>query len=224
MDWFSADEYELARQVLQRGIAACYLIAFVSTITQFPALLGERGLLPVPRLLARIRYRQSPSVFHWRYSDRMLLAICWMCAAIAASLVIGLPQLGQPWLPMISFLVLWAAYLSIVNVGQTFYSFGWESLLVEAGFIVALLGSQEIAAPIVIILFTRWLVSRLEVLGNHLVQLGVPIFPFAPQPLASIAATPFPTTPTRGRVGGSTSSRASRATPCGCRGNSRPTI
>ena len=223
MDWFSADEYELARQVLQRGIAACYLIAFVSPITQFPALLGERGLLPVPRLLARISYRQSLSVFHWRYFDRVLLAICWRCAAIAASLVICLPQLGQPWLPMISFLVLWAAHLSIVNVGQTFYLFGWDSLLVEAGFVVAFLGSRAIAPPIAMFLFTRWLVFRPEVLGNHLVPLGVPIFLFAPQPFASIAATPTPTTPTRGRVGGSTSSRASRATPCGWRGNSRRT-
>jgi len=32
-------------------------------------------------------------------------------------------------------------------------------------------------------------VHRLEVLGNHVVQLGVPIFLFAPQPVASIAAT-----------------------------------
>lgn len=177
-----------------------------------------------------------PSLFHVRYSDRMLLAICWTCAAIAASLVLGLPQLGPPWLPMLAFLLLWAAYLSIVNVGQTFYSFGWESLLIEAGFIVAFLGSNEIAPPLAIILFTRWLVlrlefgaglikiregaewrdltaldyhhetqpmpnavswfahrlpkrvHRLEVLGNHFVQLGVPIFLFAPQPVASIAA------------------------------------
>jgi len=141
-----------------------------------------------------------------------------------------------PWLPMVAFLLLWAAYLSIVNVGQTFYSFGWESLLIEAGFIVAFLGSNEIAPPLTIVLFARWLVSRLEfgaglikmrggaewrdltaldyhhktqpmpnpvswfahrlpkrvhrleVPGNHIVQLGVPIFLFAPQPVASIAA------------------------------------
>jgi len=236
MDWFSAGDYELARQVLQRGIAACYLIAFVSTINQFPVLLGERGLLPARRFLARIRFRQSPSLFHWRYSDRLLLAVCWLAVLIAATLVAGVPQLGPPWMPMAAFLVLWALYLSIVNIGQTFYSFGWESLLLEAGFVVAFLGSNEIAPPLAIILFTRWLVFRLEfgaglikirggrewrdltaldyhhetqpmpnalswfahrlpkrihrieVLGNHFVQLGVPIFLFAPQPVASVAA------------------------------------
>ena len=145
MDWFDAGDYEVARLVLQRGVAAVYLIAFVSAINQFPALVGEHGLLPAPRLLARTRFRELPSLFHWRYSDRMLLALAWFGVAVAAALVLGLPQLGPPWLPMLAFLLLWAAYLSIVNIGQTFYGFGWESLLLEAGFVVAFLGSNEVA-------------------------------------------------------------------------------
>ncbi|MDJ0323542.1 lipase maturation factor family protein [Cryobacterium sp. PH31-AA6] len=162
MDWFNAGDYEIARQVLQRGVAACYLIGFVSAVNQFPALLGEHGLLPVPAFVSRVRFRQSPSLFHWRYTDRMLLVLAWSGAALAAALVAGLPQLGPPWLPMAAFLLLWAGYLSIVNVGQTFYSFGWESLLLEAGFVVAFLGSQEVAPPIAVILFCRWLLFRLE--------------------------------------------------------------
>lgn len=162
MDWFSAGDYELARQVLQRGIAGCYLVAFISAINQFPALLGEHGLLPTPRFVARISFRQSPSLFHWRYSDRMLVTLAWVCAVLSASVVIGLPQLAPSWVPMIVFLLIWAAYLSIVNVGQTFYSFGWESLLCEAGFVVAFLGSSDVAPPVTIIFFIRWLVFRLE--------------------------------------------------------------
>ncbi|MEO6200334.1 MAG: lipase maturation factor family protein [Cryobacterium sp.] len=162
MDWFTAGEYEIARQILQRGVAAFYLIGFVSAINQFPALLGEHGLLPVPRFVSLVRFRQSPSVFHWRYSDRMLLGVAWGGAAVSALLIAGLPQLGPPWLPMAAFLLLWAGYLSIVNVGQTFYSFGWESLLLEAGFVVAFLGSNEVAPPVTIVFFLRWLVFRLE--------------------------------------------------------------
>lgn len=30
-------------------------------------------------------------------------------------------------------LVLWLLYQSVVNVGQTWYSFGWESQLLETG-------------------------------------------------------------------------------------------
>jgi hypothetical protein len=32
-------------------------------------------------------------------------------------------------------LIVWLLYHSIVNVGQTWYSFGWESQLLETGFI-----------------------------------------------------------------------------------------
>ena len=35
---------------------------------------------------------------------------------------------------------MWAIYLSLVNVGQIFYGFGWESLLLEAGFLAVFLG------------------------------------------------------------------------------------
>ena len=51
LHWFDAPDYEFARQVLQRGVAALYFVAFLSTLNQFPALLGERGLLPVPDYL-----------------------------------------------------------------------------------------------------------------------------------------------------------------------------
>lgn len=234
--WFDATDALLAREVLQRGVAAVFLVAFVSTVNQFPALLGERGLLPVPAFLRRIRFRQSPSLFHWRYSDRLLLIVAWGGTLVAATLVVGLPQLGPPWVPMVAFLLLWAGYLSIVNVGQTFTAFGWETLLLEAGFIVAFLGSREAPPPAPVLLFLCWLVFRLEfgagmikirggrewrdltamefhhetqpmpgpfswhahrlprwahrveVVGNHVVQLGVPWFLFAPQPVASIAA------------------------------------
>ena len=53
MEYFSAEGYELARQVLQRGIAAVFLTAFLAAVAQFPALLGERGLLPAPKYLKR---------------------------------------------------------------------------------------------------------------------------------------------------------------------------
>jgi hypothetical protein len=160
--WFEAENYEVARQVLQRGTAAIFLIAFVSTALQFPVLLGERGLLPVPQLLRSPYARRQPTLFRWRYSDRMLRGICVAGATAAASVVLGLPQLAPSWVPMLVFLGMWFAYLSIVNVGQTFYGFGWESLLLEAGFIVAFLGSSDVAPPFTVILAVRWLVFRLE--------------------------------------------------------------
>ena len=162
MEWFSAEGYELGRQVLQRGIAAVYLLAFISAVAQFPALLGENGLLPASRFLARIRGRGIPTLFRWHYSDRFLLVVAWTGTAVAVLLVAGVPQSGPPWLPMAAFLLIWFLYLSIVNIGQTFYGFGWESLLLEAGFLAAFLGSNDVAPPVTVLFLFRWLVFRLE--------------------------------------------------------------
>ncbi|MDQ1513969.1 MAG: hypothetical protein QOC59_1811, partial [Microbacteriaceae bacterium] len=159
---------EFARQVLQRGVAAVYVLAFVSTARQFPALLGEHGLLPVPRFLARMR--PGPTLFRWRYSDRLLAVVCWTGVTVALTLVLGLPQRGPDWLPMLAFLAIWGLYLSIVSVGQTFYGFGWETLLLEAGFTVAFLGSDSSPPPRLVLLAVLWLVFRLE-FGAGLIKL-----------------------------------------------------
>ena len=169
MAWFDAEGYDAARFVLQRGIAAVYVIAFLNALNQFRPLLGERGLLPVPRFVARVPWRASPSLFHWRYSDRLLVAVAVTGMLLAATVVVGLPQQGPPWVPALVLLVLWALYLSIVNVGQTFYAFGWESLLLEAGFLAMFLGSDDVAAPAATIWMFRWLVFRLE-LGAGLIK------------------------------------------------------
>jgi hypothetical protein len=160
--WLDAPHAELARQVIQRGTAAIFAVAFLSTLLQFPALLGERGLLPAPRALASRALEGQPTIFRWHYSDRFLRILCLVCIAIALSLVAGLPQLGPPWVPMLAFLTLWIVYLSILPIGQVFYGFGWELLLCEAGFLVAFLGSDASAPPTLTLLLIVWLVFRLE--------------------------------------------------------------
>jgi len=171
MGWLGTADYDVAREVLQRGVAAIYLIAFLSAADQFPALLGEHGLLPVPRFLGFAYARRQPTVFRWHYSDRMLRLIAWAGVVVSACLVAGLPQLADSWLgaswfavsaTTVLFLLVWGAYLSIVNVGQTFYGFGWESLLCEAGFTVAWLGSPATGTPVTTLFLVRWLVFRLE--------------------------------------------------------------
>ena len=162
MEWFGAGDYDAARFVLQRGIALLYLVAFVVVLRQFRPLLGEHGLLPVPRFLELAGGRAGPTLFRRRYSDRLLLVVAWVGVVLALSVVVGLPQSGPPWVPMLVFLAMYGLYLSVVNVGQVFYGFGWESLLLEAGFLAAFLGSDEVAPPVVVIFLFRWLVFRVE--------------------------------------------------------------
>lgn len=169
MDGFAAVDYVFSREVLQRGIAAIYVVAFLSTAAQFRALLGERGLLPAPDLLEWVRSSPRaqrmlhPTVFRWwRYTDRRLIGVCVAGVGVGVAIVSGLPQLGPPWVPMLCFLFLWLAYMSIVSIGQTFYGFGWEMLLLEAGFLAAFLGSADQPPATAVIVLFWWLVFRLE--------------------------------------------------------------
>ena len=157
MDWLQASDYWLARWVFERLLAAIYLLGFLTAATQFPALLGEHGLLPAPRFLRLAPFRETPSLFHAHYSDRLLQVVAWTGMAVAALLLLGAPQAGPAWLPMLAWLALWALYLSIVNIGQTFYSFGWESLLLEAGFLAIFFGSAAVAPPVTVVWLLRWL-------------------------------------------------------------------
>ncbi|HEU4647619.1 MAG TPA: lipase maturation factor family protein [Gemmatimonadales bacterium] len=170
MDWFSAPNYSIARFVIERGLGIIYLVAFLVAFNQFVPLLGERGLLPVPQYLRGLGFWEAPSLFYFGYSDRLLKAVSVTGIVLSLAIVLGLPQAGPLWLPMLVWFVLWALYLSIVNVGQTFYGFGWESLLLEAGFLAIFLGNARTAPPFLVLLLFRWLAFRLE-LGAGLIKL-----------------------------------------------------
>ncbi|AEY93125.1 integral membrane protein [Streptomyces hygroscopicus subsp. jinggangensis 5008] len=162
MDWFTAPDYWLSRLVFQRALAAVYLVAFLTAALQFRALLGERGMLPIPRHLARVRFRHAPSLFHLHYSDRFFAACAWTGCAVSAALLAGADSLLPLWAGILLWLLPWALYLSIVNVGQTWYAFGWESLLLETGFLAAFLGNGEVAPPVVVLFLLRWILFRVE--------------------------------------------------------------
>ncbi len=170
MEWFSAADDWLSRWLFERALAATYLLAFAAVLNQFRPLLGERGLLPAPRFVDAVPFRRSPSLFHWRYSDRLLAGVGWTGVIIAGLLVVDVPQrVGAPF-AMASWALLWVLYLSIVNVGQRFYSFGWESLLLEVGFLAVFLGGSATEPPVLVLWLLRWLLFRLE-LGAGLIKL-----------------------------------------------------
>lgn len=162
MTWFSAPEYWVGRLVLERGAAAIYLLAFVAAAAQFRALIGEHGMLPIPRFVAAQSFWRTPSIFHLRYSDRLFAAVAWFGAALSAAVAAGVADAAPLWAAMAMWLVLWVLYLSIVNVGQTWYSFGWESLLLETGFLMIFLGNNDVAPPVLTLWMVRLLLFRVE--------------------------------------------------------------
>ena len=170
MGWFNAPEYWLGRLILERGIAVVYVFAFVAAARQFRALIGEHGLLPVPRYLAGQSFRRTPSVFHVHYSDRFFATVAWLGALLSAAMAVGLAAVLPLWAAVLVWLLLWVLYLSIVNVGQTWYSFGWESLMLEAGFLAIFLGNDRVAPPLLTMWLARLLLFRLE-FGAGLIKL-----------------------------------------------------
>ena len=169
MDWTSwiglldAQDSWIAREIVQRGVAVVYVLAFLSTLHQFPVLLGEKGLLPVPDFLERAGRRAGPTLFrHVPYSDALLRGMCLVGMLLGLAVVLGLPQQGPAWSMLAVFGAMWAMYLSIVSVGQIFYGYGWESMLLECGALVGLLGSHAVPPPQLMMLFLLWLLIRLE--------------------------------------------------------------
>jgi hypothetical protein len=163
-------QYWIARFVFQRGLALIYFIAFLNAFNEFPALLGERGLLPVPEYLRRVSFKTAPSIFHFFYSDRFLRAVSGIGMLLAIAALSSFSERGPLWVSAVVWALLYVLYLSIMNVGQTFYGFGWESMLLEAGFLAIFLGSNETAVPILIIFLLRWMLFRLE-FGAGLIKL-----------------------------------------------------
>jgi hypothetical protein len=170
MDLLSAPESWLARLLFERGLAVLYAVAFTAALNQFPALLGERGLLPAPAFLRHFRFREAPSLFHWRYSDGLLRAVAWIGIALSLALAVGAFARAPLGVALFVWLVLWFFYLSIVNVGQTFYSFGWESMLLEAGFFAAFLGPEWMTPSLIPLWCLRWMLFRVE-FGAGLIKL-----------------------------------------------------
>ena len=162
MHWFAAPDYWLARTAFQRGLAVIYLVAFLTAARQFRGLLGQHGLTPIPRYTARVPFRRSPSLFQLHYSDRFFAATAWAGVILAAALAAGLADLVPLWAAMLLWALPWALQVSILNVGQTWYGFGWESMLAETGFLAIFLGNRTTAPPVLTVYLLRWLIFRLE--------------------------------------------------------------
>jgi lipase maturation factor 1 len=118
-----------------KALGAIYLIAFVSFGVQAGGLIGSRGILPVADYLRGMRqalgvaaFWYAPTVF-WASSSDLALRAVWIAgAALAILLMLGFFQRAC----LIAMLIL---YISISTAGQDFWSFQWDILLTEAGFL-----------------------------------------------------------------------------------------
>ena len=127
--------YWLARFLFLRCLGFIYCIAFLCLIQQAIPLIGENGILPAGQYLEYLRgfadvtgespYLRRPTVFWLGHSDAVLIALAYVGLVLALLLLFGVSN-------AILVGVLWVLYLSFTHIGQLFYGYGWELLLLEA--------------------------------------------------------------------------------------------
>ena len=145
----------------QRALGFIYFVAFLSAARQFHGLLGTHGLLPIRLFLSLIRFWDSPSLFFLNSSDPFVSVILWLGVGLSAAAVSGYSERFGILFSAAVWTLLWIFYLSIVNVGQVFYGFGWETMTLEAGFLAIFLGPDKTEPPAIVIWFLRWVLFRL---------------------------------------------------------------
>lgn len=167
--------YWLTRFVFLRAVGFIYTVAFLVLCNQWPGLLGSHGLLPAARYLARVRasldFFDLPTLFLIDASDPTLRSFAWLGLALSILVLLGIEN-------ALVMAALWAIYLSFCHVGQVFYGFGWEILLLETGFLaiffcpVASLWPlrSQVAPSKVVVWMLRWLVFRV-MLGAGLIKI-----------------------------------------------------
>ncbi len=160
----------LPRLLFQRGLGVVYFIAFLVALNQFRPLLGEHGLLPVPLFVKQLSFADSPSLFFLAPKDWAFCGVAWLGVALSIAAITGFSErFGTP-VSIVIWGAMWLLYISFVNVGQTFYGFGWETMLLEAGFCAIFLGASTTLPHPIPFWILRWMEFRV-MFGAGLIKL-----------------------------------------------------
>src|SRR6266850_4403467 len=173
------NSYWLTRFVILRLLGFVYTIAFLVAAWQLVPLVGRSGLTPANHFFERVEAHfgsrpaaalQLPSLFWFGISDQGLSIFAWVGFGLSLIVLGGFAN-------AILLGVLWAMYMSIVHVGQTWYGYGWEIQLLETGFLSIFLCPlfdgrpfPKCRPPILVIWLFRWLGFRIMV-GAGLIKL-----------------------------------------------------
>ncbi|KAM6299397.1 lipase maturation factor 1 [Aegotheles albertisi] len=176
----------LTRIVLLRSIALLYFVAFLVAYHQNKQLIGEKGLLPCKLYLQNIKQyfkgkinldalSYAPTIIWFLdWSDMDSILDCLSLSGLVTSAFVLITGCAN----MVLMAILWVLYLSLVNVGQIWYSFGWESQLLETGFLGIFLCPlwtlsrlpQHTPPSSIVIWGFRWLIFRI-MLGAGLIKI-----------------------------------------------------
>jgi hypothetical protein len=135
----------VAKWAILRMLGMVYLVAFLGALFQNRGLIGVNGLQPATEYMSRLEksfasplqaFQSHPTLFWWLPLTDSNMDLVAILGVGISSLVLVLGT--NSWLCM---LLLWLLDFSIVTIheGSTFYSYGWESQLLETGFLAIFL-------------------------------------------------------------------------------------
>jgi lipase maturation factor 1 len=164
-----------------RALGFIYSMAFLSLGLQVQGLIGSQGILPAANYLTELAAGLPSGAAPWycptllwiNQSDAFLNILCWGGALTGIGILLDIATA-----PLL--LVAWVLYLSLVNVGQDFLSFQWDSLLLETGFLAIFWAPWQLRGPLwnkvvlepeaktfaVCLFLFRWLLFRLMFLSG----------------------------------------------------------
>src|SRR5438874_1077068 len=173
------NSYWLTRFVILRLHGLVYAVAFLVAAQQLVPLVGEHGLTPARHFLTAIESQlgsraaaaiQLPTLFWFGLSDQALSISSWIGFALSLIVLCGYAN-------ALILAVLWIIYTSIVHVGQIWYGYGWETQLLETGFLSIFLCPlldlrpfPKRPPPLLVIWLFRWLGFRIMI-GAGLIKL-----------------------------------------------------
>src|SRR4051812_24953830 len=173
------NSYWLTRFVILRLLGFVYAVAFLIAAQQLVPLVGEHGLTPASHYFARIQEHfgsrsaaviQMPTLFWLGISDQALSIFAWIGLGLSIVVLAGYAN-------VIILTILWALYMSIVHVGQIWYGYGWETQLLETGFLSIFLCPlvdprpfPKRPPPVLVIWLFRWLGFRIMI-GAGLIKM-----------------------------------------------------
>ncbi len=190
--------YLVSQKLILIGMGWMYFLAFYGAYRQNEGLMGSKGLVPSKEWFDKVQvsykcpstettlerlwnphcrkgFVDYPSLFWWfDLSDENTSTLLLVGMTISAFCVFGRSSSTAIWL------FLWILYFSVVTSagGTSFYQYGWESQVLETGFLCAFLcqnwlwpidmtwnstrATQHSSSPLVLWLF-RWLSFRISI-------------------------------------------------------------
>ena len=144
-----ASSYHLTRIILIRFIGFIYAVAFLIALNQNVFLFGKNGLKPVNKYLKQLQMKMAPNSDKDSFNDyslasKLFLKVptlfwfinwsdgsidTWLDIVATLGLLLSATIMITGCANSILMFTLWILYHSIVNVGQTWYSFGMQKLI-----------------------------------------------------------------------------------------------